>query len=63
MSLNTYVNSISLGNTLNINAKLNVNGSTNILSNSYISFGTNFESTSYGLRDNNGVIEFKNNNG
>jgi hypothetical protein len=63
MSLNTYVNSISLGNTLNSNSKLNVNGSTNILSNSYISFGTNFESTSYGLRDNNGIIEFKNNNG
>jgi hypothetical protein len=51
------------GNVINSSSTVNINGSINILSGKYISFGSDFESNSYGLRDNNGKIEYKNSSG
>ena len=51
------------GNVINSNSTININGSINILSGNYISFGPNYQNTSYGLRDNNGIIEYKENSG
>jgi hypothetical protein len=45
-----------------IASKIKLSGSINILAGNYISFGPNIMENGYGLRDNNGVIEFKNNN-
>ncbi len=50
------------GNIINSNSNVNINGSINILSGNYISFGSNYQDSSYGLRDNNGIIEYKNSN-
>ena len=64
MSLNCCYDKLNIGNNiLNANSSVNINGSINILSGNYISFGSNYQDTSYGLRDNNGVIEYKNSNG
>jgi len=64
MNLKGYYDYITIaGNYINQNSKINLNGSMSISSNNYISFGPNFSSASYGIRDNDGVLEFKNDNG
>ena len=59
-----FYDNIIIGNTiLNSNSQANFDTNINITSNSYISFGSNYGFNSYGLRDNNGILEFKNING
>jgi hypothetical protein len=54
---------IIIGNTIyNSDAVLNIDGNINIKNNSYLSYGYNYGINSYGFRDNNGILQFKNYN-
>ena len=54
---------IVVGNTIyNSDAVLNIDGNINIKNNSYISYGYKYGIFSYGFRDNDGILQFKNNN-
>ncbi len=64
MSIQGTFNSLNVGNNIvNQLSTLNVDGDLSITSGKYISFGTANNSNGYGIRDNDGVLEFKNSSG
>jgi hypothetical protein len=64
LTLNSISDMISFSgdNLININ-DVTASGSLRLGSNSYLNFGTDYNTLGYGLRDNSGVIEFKNSSG
>ena len=64
MSVNSTFDNLFLGTTImNTNSVLNIDGNISLNTDKYITFGTDNENNSFGIRDNNGNIEYKDLNG